>query len=170
MKYWLMKSEPKSFSFEDLKNALNQTTPWDGVRNYQARNFMKNEMKIGDIVLFYHSNCAEPGVVGLGMVASEAYPDFTQFDINSKYHDPKSRQDNPRWFLVDIKYLMDFPKIVTLSAIKDNENLNDMLVVKKGMRLSIQPVKDAEFKEIVIMSTLTVDKVFEEYDKIKKSI
>jgi len=170
MKYWLMKSEPNSFSFNDLKNAFNHTTPWDGVRNYQARNFMKDEMKIGDIVLFYHSNCAKPAVVGLGMVASKAYPDFTQFDINSKYFDGKSSQGSPRWFLVDIKYLMDLPKTVTLSEIRKNEKLNNMLLVKKGMRLSIQPVKDDEFKEILNMAGLTEDKVFEEHAKVKKSI
>ncbi|MBZ4672147.1 EVE domain-containing protein [Deferribacterales bacterium Es71-Z0220] len=170
MKYWLMKSEPNSFSFEDLKNAVNQTTPWDGVRNYQARNFMKNDMEIGDIVLFYHSNCPTPAVVGLGMIVSEAYPDFTQFDEKSKYYDPKSSKDKPRWFLVDVKYLMDFPKPVTLSSIKENDKLSEMLLVKKGMRLSIQPVQDFEFEEIVMMAGLSLDKVFEEYDKVKKSI
>lgn len=165
-----MKSEPNSFSFDDLKGSLNQCTSWDGVRNYQARNFMKNEMKIGDIVLFYHSNCSKPAVVGLAMVVSKAYPDFTQFDINSKYYDPKSSQANPIWFLVDIKYLMDLPRPVTLFEIRKNEKLNSMLLVKKGMRLSIQPVKVDEFNEIINMAGLTIYKVLEEYDKVKKNI
>ncbi|MBZ4642485.1 MAG: hypothetical protein JG767_94 [Deferribacteraceae bacterium] len=170
MKFWLMKSEPESFSFDDLKKAQNQTTPWDGVRNYQARNFMKNDMQIGDMVLFYHSNCKVPGGIGLALVASKPYPDFTQFDKISKYFDPKSDKDNPRWYLVDVKYLMDFPEIVSLSSIKTNENLNGMLLVKKGMRLSIQPVNREEFEEIIRMAGLNLNQVMKRYDEVKKSI
>jgi predicted RNA-binding protein with PUA-like domain len=170
MKFWLMKSEPESFSFDDLKKAQNQTTPWDGVRNYQARNFMKNDMQIGEMVFFYHSNCKVPGVIGLALVASRPYPDFTQFDKISKYFDPKSDKDNPRWYLVDVKYLMDFPEIVSLSSIKTNENLNGMLLVKKGMRLSIQPVIREEFEEIIRMAGLNLNQVMKRYDEVKKSI
>jgi predicted RNA-binding protein with PUA-like domain len=127
-----MKSEPTSFSFEDLKKSENKTTHWDGVRNYQARNFMMKDMKIGDEVLFYHSNCDVPGVVGLAYVSSEPYPDFTAFDKNSKYYDPKSTPEKPRWFMVDITWKADFKRIVSLKEIKSIPELSSMKLVQKG--------------------------------------
>ncbi|HSH08952.1 MAG TPA: EVE domain-containing protein [Oceanipulchritudo sp.] len=136
---WLMKSEPEVFSFDDLKQK--KTTMWDGVRNYQARNFMRDDMRKGDLVLFYHSNCAEPGIVGLAEIASQtAYPDPTQFDPKSEYHDPKSTPENPRWLVVDVRYKRALKRPATLAAIKAHPALKDMKVAQRGMRLSIQPV------------------------------
>lgn len=145
-KYWLMKSEPSTYSFDDLKSQKNSTDYWDGVRNYQARNFMRDEMKIGDEVLFYHSNCPEPGVVGLAEVAKEGYPDHTAWDESSNYFDPKSSPDNPRWFMVEVKWKEAFNGTVTLKELKERNDLKDMKVVQKGQRLSIQPVTEQEFK------------------------
>lgn len=149
MRYWLMKSEPDTFSLDDLKSRPGKREPWDGIRNYQARNFMRDDMKKGDQVLFYHSNCKEPGVVGLAEIASNhAYPDPTQFDSKSNYFDPKSTKENPRWLLVDLKYKSTFKQVVTLSQIKEDPKLQDMLVVRKGQRLSIQPVEEADFEHV----------------------
>jgi len=154
--YWLMKTEPDVFSLEDLKHRPNKTEPWDGIRNYQARNFMRDQMQFGDEVLFYHSNAgAETGVVGLAKVASkQAYPDPTAFDPNSKYHDPKSDPDNPRWLLVDIEYKKAFKHLVSLKDLKANPELEGMLVVKRGQRLSIQPVEETHFLEVCRMGGL----------------
>ncbi len=147
MKIWLMKSEPDVFSFEDLKTAKNKTTLWEGVRNYQARNFMRDEMKKGDIVLFYHSNCAEPGIVGLAEIASgEAYPDPSQFDPKSNYHDPKASRDNPRWVVVDVRYKKSLKHPVSLKEIKAHPKLSEMKVAQRGMRLSVQPVEEVHYK------------------------
>jgi predicted RNA-binding protein with PUA-like domain len=138
-----MKSEPDVFSLDDLKNCPKKTEPWDGIRNYQARNFMRDDMKKGDVVLFYHSNCKEPGIVGLAEIASKAaYPDPTQFDKKSKYFDPKSGPDNPRWLLVDVRYRKRLKKAVSLKDIKAHKVLKDMKVAQRGMRLSIQPVEE----------------------------
>lgn len=145
MSIWLMKSEPEVFSFDDLKRAPRQTTPWEGVRNYQARNFMRDAMRPGDTVLFYHSNCAEPGIVGLAEIASTAYPDPTQFDPASDYHDPRSSTADPRWLLVDVRFKADLPKPVSLREIKAHPLLQHMLVAQRGMRLSIQPVEPAHY-------------------------
>lgn len=153
-RYWLMKSEPDSFSLEDLKDSPNRTTRWDGVRNYQARNFMLREMQIGDPVLFYHSNCKEPAVVGLAEVSSEPYPDPTAFDPKSPYHDPKSNPENPRWHLVDITYLRAFKEPVTLAAIRGRPELADLLILRKGNRLSITPVDEPHFQIICEMGGL----------------
>jgi predicted RNA-binding protein with PUA-like domain len=142
-----MKSEPNAYSFDDLKKE--KVTHWDGIRNYQARNFMMKDMEIGDKVLFYHSNCKEPAVVGLAEVASSAYPDHTAFDKNSKYYDPKSSPEKPRWFMVDVKFLKEFNRPVTLKEIKSIPELSNMPLVQKGQRLSIQPVKKDEFDLIV---------------------
>ena len=146
--YWLMKSEPDSFSFQDLKSRPNQREPWDGVRNYQARNFMRDGMSIGDGVLFYHSNTKPPGIVGLAEVVSEAYPDPTAFDEQSKYYDEKSDPNNPRWFLVDVAYVNDFKHQVSLEQMKAMPELADMKVLQKGNRLSITPVSENEYKVI----------------------
>lgn len=144
-----MKSEPNVFSFEDLKSAPHSTEPWDGIRNYQARNFMRDSMKKGDRVLFYHSSCETPGVVGIATVASDkAYPDATQFEPKSQYFDPKSTQENPRWLLVDIQYLKPLSRIISLKEIKEDPELSKMRVAQKGMRLSIQPVEKKHFLEI----------------------
>ena len=145
MNYWLMKTEPEVFSFEDLKNRPNQTEPWDGVRNYQARNFMRDAMQVGDLVLFYHSNATPPGVVGLAEVASKPYADPTAFDPQSKYHDPKSDPANPRWILVDVKYHQDFKRLVSLQEMKSMPELAEMRVLQRGSRLSITPVSNDEF-------------------------
>jgi len=149
MKYWLMKSEPSAFSIDDLIACENSTDNWDGIRNYQARNFMRDTMEIGDKVLFYHSNCDEVGVVGLAEVASEAYPDFTAFDESCKYYDPKSDPDKPRWVMVDIKFVEKFDRTVTLKEIKQIDELSNMKLVQRGMRLSIQPVEEFEYDFII---------------------
>jgi predicted RNA-binding protein with PUA-like domain len=150
MKFWLMKSEPEVFSFDDLKNAERKTTMWEGVRNYQARNFMRDEMRKGDAVLFYHSNCSQPGIVGLAEISSKAaYPDPTQFDPKSSYHDPKSGPGNPRWLVVDVRYKKALERPVTLSEIKSDPELSDMKVAQRGMRLSIQPVDEKHYKRIL---------------------
>ncbi len=144
--YWLMKSEPSTFSFDHLKACTNSTDHWDGVRNYQARNYMRDEMKVGDLVLFYHSSCPEPGIVGVAEITRESYPDYTALDADSKYFDPKSSSDNPRWFMVDVAWKEAFRDIVTLEKLKTVAGLKDMKVVQKGQRLSIQPVTAEEFK------------------------
>ena len=150
MNYWLIKSEPDAFSIDDLKSAPGGTDHWDGIRNYQARNFIRDDMRKGDLALFYHSNCKEPGIVGLAEIASKAaYPDPTQFDKKSKYHDPKSDPDNPRWLLVDVRYKKKLKHPVTLKAIKEHPVLKDMMVAQRGMRLSIQPVEAKHFKAVL---------------------
>ena len=146
--YWLMKSEPDTFSLQDLKERPEQREPWDGVRNYQARNFMRDKMAVGDGVLFYHSNTKPPGIVGLAEVVSEAYPDPTAFDKKSKYYDEKSDPNNPRWFLVDVAFKKDFEQQVSLEAMKSMPELAEMKVLQKGNRLSITPVSESEYKAI----------------------
>ncbi|MGB0413745.1 MAG: EVE domain-containing protein [Coraliomargarita sp.] len=148
MNYWLMKSEPDVFSFDDLKSRPKQTEPWDGVRNYQARNFMRDEMQVGDLILFYHSNTNPPGVAGIAEVASKPYPDSTAFDKKSKYYDAKSDPENPRWILVDVKYHADLETMVSLEQMKGMSELAEMRVLQRGNRLSITPVTQAEFKAI----------------------
>ncbi len=148
MQYWIMKSEPDVFSFEDLKKRPQQKEAWDGVRNYQARNFMRDEMKVGDIVLFYHSSCPVPGIAGLAKVASKAYPDPTQFDPKSDYYDEKATEDKPRWFLVDVCYFKDI-SFISLEELKKHKELKDMRLLQKGNRLSILPVSPEEYKFIV---------------------
>lgn len=148
MNYWLMKSEPDVFSFEDLKACKNQTEPWDGIRNYQARNFMRDEMQIGDLVLFYHSNTNPPGVAGIAEVASAAYPDPTAFDKKSNYYDAKSDPEKPRWMLVEVKYKQDLKRYVPLDEIKTIPECSEMRLIQRGNRLSITPVTKAEFQAI----------------------
>jgi predicted RNA-binding protein with PUA-like domain len=147
-RYWLMKSEPDVFSFDDLWRARKRTTPWDGVRNYQARNFMRDEMRVGDGVLYYHSNCDPPGVAGLAEVASEAYPDPTQFDPEDPHFDPKSSRDDPRWLLVDVRAVEELPRFVDLETLRARKALADMVVLRRGNRLSITPVTAAEWRAV----------------------
>jgi predicted RNA-binding protein with PUA-like domain len=145
MKYWIMKSEPDVFSIKDLEKKKTQC--WDGVRNYQARNFMK-EMKLGDKVLFYHSSSQVVGVAGTATVSKLAYPDHTQFDHESDYYDPKATLESPRWYMVDVKHEKTFQSIVTLEMIRNNEMLSDLLILRKGNRLSITPCEKKEFEII----------------------
>jgi predicted RNA-binding protein with PUA-like domain len=147
MKYWLMKSEPDECSIDDVLAAPGRTTPWSGVRNYQARNFMLKDMKIGDGVLFYHSSCPEPGIAGLAEVASAAYPDVSQFDPKSDYYDPASKREAPRWFNVDVRALKK-TRLVSLPEMKKQKPLKNMVTLRPGNRLSITPVTEAEWKHI----------------------
>jgi predicted RNA-binding protein with PUA-like domain len=147
MAYWLMKSEPGEMSIDDLMAAPGRTIDWFGVRNYQARNFMRDQMRAGDGVLFYHSSCAEPGVAGLAEVASAAYPDPTQFDAASKYFDPKATQEQPRWFCVDVRATEKTP-LLALRDMRALPALEDMLVLKKGSRLSITPVTAGQWRAV----------------------
>ena len=142
MAYWLMKSEPDAFGIDDLAARPNQTEPWDGVRNYQARNMMRDQMKVGDQILFYHSNCKIPGIVGIAEVAAEGYPDHTAFDPRAKYFDPKSDPNNPRWYMVDVRYLRHLTRTITLTELKDHAAgaLEGFALVRRGNRLSIMPV------------------------------
>ena len=148
MRYWLMKSEPADVSIDDLAAAPGKTVPWYGVRNYQARNFMRDQMKIGDEVLFYHSSCPEPGIAGLARVSTTAYPDKTQWDKKGKYFDPKATKEHPRWMLVDVK-LVKKTKLLSLSEMREQPSLADMVVLQKGNRLSITPVKPTELKAVL---------------------
>ncbi len=147
MQYWLMKSEPDEVSIDDALAAPGQVVAWTGVRNYQARNFMRDAMRIGDGVLFYHSSCAQPGIAGIAEVASTAYPDATQFDPASKYYDSASRLEQPRWMLVDVRALKK-TRLIALSELRSCEELADMQILKRGNRLSITPVSAAEWRFI----------------------
>ncbi|MBX3606028.1 MAG: EVE domain-containing protein [Piscinibacter sp.] len=148
MAFWLMKSEPAECSIDDLVAAPKQTVPWFGVRNYQARNFMRDQMRLGDGVLFYHSSCPEPGVAGLAEVASAPYPDATQFDPASPYYDPKSSRDAPRWLLVDVKLRRKTP-LLALKRMRELPQLATMILLRPGNRLSITPVTDAEWRAVL---------------------
>jgi predicted RNA-binding protein with PUA-like domain len=150
MGYWLMKSEPDEVSIDDVRNAPSGTVPWFGVRNYQARNFMRDDMRVGDRVLFYHSSCAEPGIAGIVEVVSSAYPDTTQFDPRSKYFDPKATAETPRWISVDVKFVRK-AKLVPLSTLRKFPELADMRLLAKGNRLSITPVEAGEWRFIEAM-------------------
>jgi predicted RNA-binding protein with PUA-like domain len=150
MSYWLFKSEPGCFSLDDLKNRQDMTEHWDGVRNYQARNFLRDSVKVGDRVLFYHSSIPEPAVVGTAEVVREGYPDFTAFDPSNEHFDPKSSAGSPVWFMVDVRYSGTFERPVTLEQIKGNQLLADMPLVRRS-RLSIQPVTPEEWRVILAM-------------------
>lgn len=149
-RYWLMKSEPDAFSIDDLKSQ--KTSLWDGVRNYQARNFMMNDMKPGDHVLFYHSNATPPGIAGLAVVSKPAAPDPSALDQKSKYYDPKAAPEKPIWFCVEVKFKKKFKKFIPLDELKNEKPLKDMLLLKRGQRLSIQPVTDQEFEHILALA------------------
>ncbi|MDR5853840.1 EVE domain-containing protein [Caballeronia sp. LZ062] len=147
MRYWLMKSEPDEASIDHLAHAPKKTLPWTGVRNYQARNFMRDQMQIGDAVLFYHSSCPEPGIAGIAKVCSTAYPDPTQFDPKSAYYDPKSAQDTPRWMLVDVRFVKK-TRLIALAELREHAELAGMQVLARGNRLSITPVTEDEWRFI----------------------
>jgi predicted RNA-binding protein with PUA-like domain len=168
MRYWLMKSEPDVFSVDDLARRPKKTEPWNGVRNYQARNFMRDDMKRGDLVFFYHSSCPQPGIAGIMKVARQAYPDETQFDDSSEYFDPKATRDKPRWVNVDVRMVRktrlvrDKPRwvnvdvrmvrktrLVSIEELRSHPELSSMQILKKGNRLSITPVTDAEWQFIM---------------------
>ena len=153
-RYWLFKSEPTAYSFADLMAEANQTAEWDGVRNYQVRNFMRDDMKVGDRILFYHSTAKPLAVVGVARIVGESYPDSTAFDPAEKHYDPKSKPDSPAWLMVDIQGEREFDRPVTLQEIKENPKLESMLLVKKGMRLSIQPVTQEEWDEVIALGTI----------------
>ena len=149
MNYWLMKSEPSEFSIDDLKNNPDKTEPWDGVRNYQARNMMRDDMKKGDLVFFYHSNCDVPGIVGTMTVHKEGYPDPTAWDPEDKHYDPKTDPDNPRWIHVDVKYKRKFKRTISLTELREHKQLKDMKILQRGNRLSITPVTKKEWDYIL---------------------
>lgn len=146
MRYWLMKSEPTDYSIDDLKR--DGFVPWYGIRNYQARNFMRDQMELGDGVLFYHSSCPEPGIVGLAEVGKLAYPDATQFDEANKYYDPKAKAENPRWLNVDVKYVKK-TRLMSLQEIRGYSELSELKILQRGNRLSITPVTQDEWNFIV---------------------
>ena len=146
MKHWLIKSEPDVFGIDDLERVKRE--PWNGVRNYQARNYMWKDMKAGDLALFYHSNAKPPGVAGVAKVAGEPYPDKTQFDEKSEYFDPGAKKDNPRWWLVDFEFVAKFSELLPLETIKEDPILSEMVVAQKGTRLSITPVEKVHFKRV----------------------
>ena len=147
MTYWLMKSEPDVYSIDDLERDGREK--WDGIRNYQARNMMRDDMQIGDEIFFYHSNCKEPGIVGIARVASKPYPDPTQFDRKSRYYDAKSSKDDPRWCLVDVAFVRKLERNITLAEIKAQKSLADMILTRKGNRLSIMPVGKKHWNKIL---------------------
>jgi predicted RNA-binding protein with PUA-like domain len=149
MRHWLMKSEPGAFSLDHLRRSPNATAPWDGVRNYQARNYMRDQMRAGDGVLFYHSSTAERAIVGWARVARAAYPDHTAWDTRSDHYDPRSTPDNPVWMMVDIAFEEAFPRPLTLDALRAIPALKDMLLLRRGMRLSIQPVTAEQFETVL---------------------
>lgn len=149
MAYWLMKSEPSTFSIDDLRSRPEQTEPWDGVRNYQARNMIRDDMKIGDGVLFYHSNCELPGIVGLAEIIREAYPDHTAFINDHPHYDAKSKPEKPSWYMVDVRFVRKLKRTIPLSELKICLELENMALVRKGNRLSVMSVTDREWNFIL---------------------
>ena len=145
-RYWLVKSEPDSFSFDDLLASPRRTTCWDGVRNFQAHNFMRDEMKLGDLVLFYHSSTDPAAIVGIAEVARESYPDHTAFDAKDPHYDPKSKRDAPTWMMVDLRAREALPKPLTLADLRGVKGLEKMVLLQKGSRLSVQPVTKKEWE------------------------
>ena len=148
MNYWLFKSEPDAFSIDDLIAMKRKTDHWDGIRNYQARNLMRDQMKKGDLGFFYHSSCKVPGIAGTVEIVKEAYPDHTALDKNAKYFDPKSTEENPRWVMVNVKFKQKFSEVLSLTQLRAVKSLSDMMLLRKGSRLSIQPVSKKEWNII----------------------
>ena len=153
MQYWLLKSEPDAFGIDDLIAMKDQRDHWDGIRNYQARNLMRDQMKAGDEAFFYHSSCKVPGIVGIVEIVREAYPDHTAQDPDSKYYDPRATAKDPRWVMVDVQFKQKFEQIITLRALRDNPDLAEMALLRKGSRLSIQPVTGKQWRAINKMRT-----------------
>lgn len=149
MRYWLMKSEPGEFSIDDLAQRPDRTEHWDGVRNYQARNMMRDEMTVGDQVFFYHSNCEAPGIAGIAEICREAYPDFTAFDPSSLHYDAASTQRNPRWFMVDVRFVRKLARTISLAELRDRPELEGLALVRRGNRLSVMPVSDVHWQFIL---------------------
>ncbi len=149
MNYWLFKSEPDVFGLEHLRRQPGKKDHWDGVRNYQARNMMRDEMRKGDLGFFYHSNCETPGIAGIVTVVREAYPDFTSWDPKSRYYDPKSTPENPRWFMVDVRYKRKLKRLIPLAELKEYPQLSDFALVRKGNRLSIMRVSEKDWEFIL---------------------
>lgn len=149
MHYWLFKSEPSCFSIDDLKRRPKQTEHWDGVRNYQVRNLLRDKIKQGDLGFFYHSSCTPPGIAGIIEVVKEGYPDNTAWDSQSDHFDPASSPENPRWYMVDVKLIKKFPRLITLNEIKSHSTLQHMLINRRGNRLSITPVTASEWRVII---------------------
>lgn len=152
MRYWLVKSEPDVFSFDDLEKAPKRTTHWDGVRNYQARNTMRDDMKKGDLVFFYHSSADPTGIAGICEVVKEGYPDHTAFDPKDSHYDEKSKKDAPTWYMVDLKAVRAFPQLVTLAQLKGVKSLAKMTLLQRGSRLSVQPVAESEWVTICALA------------------
>jgi len=153
MNYWLLKSEPNAFSIDDLKQMPEQTEHWDGVRNYQARNLLRDQLQVGDRAFFYHSNCEQPGIVGIMEVVRAGYPDHTALDPQSKHFDPKSDPAKPRWFMVDVKYLRHTRRLIPLAELKQHPALENMPLLRKGNRLSVTPVSGREWNYILGLET-----------------
>lgn len=151
MRYWLMKSEPDTFSISDLSERPLQTEHWDGVRNYQARNMMRDDMKLGDQVFFYHSNCDVPGIVGIMEVVKEGYADFSAFDPDDKHFDPKSSPDKPTWIMVDVRFVRQLSRTISLKELKQHPALADLALVRRGNRLSIMPVTTEQWAYILAL-------------------
>jgi predicted RNA-binding protein with PUA-like domain len=149
MNHWLMKSEPDVFGIDDLKRLPNRTDKWEGVRNYQVRNMMRDDMQPGDLAFFYHSNCKEPGIVGIMKIVRAGYPDFTAFDPQAKYFDPKSDPDNPRWYMVDVRFVRKLKRTITLAELKTHAELAALPLLRRGNRLSVMPVDEAQWKYIL---------------------
>jgi len=151
MNHWLMKSEPDTFGIDDLRARPEQIEHWDGVRNYQARNMMRDQMRVGDQVFFYHSNCSEPGIVGIAEIVREAYPDFTAFDPDDKHFDPKSDPDKPTWFMVDVRFVRKFKHTISLRELKAMPELAELALVRRGNRLSIMPMTAEQWQLIIAL-------------------
>jgi predicted RNA-binding protein with PUA-like domain len=151
MKHWLMKTEPSAFGIDDLENRPMQIEHWDGVRNYQARNMLRDEMKIGDLVFIYHSNCALPGITGIAKVVREGYPDFTAFDPEHIHYDPKSKSEQPIWYMVDVQFVRKLVRTITLQELKPHPELSELALVRRGNRLSIMPVAAEEWQFILAL-------------------
>lgn len=156
MRYWLLKTEPDVFSFDDLKRRPKKTEPWNGVRNYQVRNMMRDDMKVGDLGFIYHSSCEVPGIAGVVRISSEARPDPTQFDPESEYYDKGSKKEDPRWLLIDVTWEADFKNFVPLTALREEPRLADLITLRRGNRLSVTPVERKHFDLICKMGGATL--------------
>jgi predicted RNA-binding protein with PUA-like domain len=157
MRYWVMKSEPESFSIEDLINSPDQIAPWEGVRNYQARNWLRDAMRVGEQAFFYHSNCKVPGIVGIMEVIRAGYPDPTAFDPESPYYNPKSDPERPRWYRIDVRHVRTLDRLISLEELKHDPELKDLPLVRRGNRLSIMPVTAAQWQFILKRERLRLD-------------